>query len=250
MDVSLCLLAHNGHEEAERLIAGFRSMDHVDVEVVVGKQGCNPESAAWYDEHADVTVEVTDRELWDFGFGYARQTVTDAANRDWCISADLGEVWHLNRMYGSLDEAVLDANPSPVLRVLRGDPSTVRSVVNAQVHDSVLTDDNGRIFDRREMSWLGIIHEALFHVGTGEVWALHARRFPPVFYIEHGGKEEEPKDFVSRKEVLYDHLIYELVKNPQRRIGTHHYWWTHHWENCVKPHFKEVSFEEWQEMNG
>lgn len=250
MYVSLCILAHNGHEEAAKLIADFKAMPHLDIEVVVGAQGCNQESRQWYEEHADVVIDISDHDLWDYGFGYCRQQVTDAAHRDWIISADLGEVWHLNEEFESLDQAVVGASPSPVFRVMRGNPETIKLVIDGHEHASVLTDDNGRIFDRREMSWMGIIHEALFHVATGEVWAVQARKISPAFFVEHGGKSVEPADFVDRKEVLYDHLIYELVSDPSRRAGTHHYWWTHHWEHCVKPHFKLTTFEEWQVLGG
>jgi hypothetical protein len=250
VEASLCILAHNGHEEAARLIESLRSVPDLELEIVVGQQGCDDESLDWYMSNANRMITVTDRELWDQGFGYCRQKVTDAAEHDWIISADCGEVWHLNPEYSSFGEAFLAASPNNVLRVLRGEPETVRQVVDGHQHSSVLTDDNGRIFDRREMRWIGIIHEALFHVGTGEVWASQARRHPPAFYVEHGGKVEEPSDFVGRKEVLYDHLIHELVTKPERRGGTHHYWWTAHWNVVVEPRFKKVSFEEWQEMGG
>jgi hypothetical protein len=250
MKASLCILAHNGHEEAAKLIEQFKAMPHLDLEVVVGAQGCCDESLEWYTGNVDAMVTVTDRELWDHGFGYCRQKIADAAERDWIISADLGEVWHLNSDFDSLDQVLLSASPSAILRVMRGDPEAIRAVVEGHQHPSVLHDDNGRIFDRRELQWVGIIHEALFHIGTGEVWAVQARRQPPAFYVEHGGKAEEPKDFVSRKEVLYDHLIHELVTKPKRRGGTHHYWWTAHWNVVVEPRFKEISFEEWQEMGG
>jgi hypothetical protein len=250
MQASLCILAHNGHEEAAKLIESIRGIYDLEVEVVVGFQSCSPESLLWYQKHADMLVPVSDRELWERGFGYCRQKIADAAEHDWIISADCGEVWHENPEDGGL-VYMLEHNPgTPVFRVARGEPDIVRQVIAGEAPGAAIMDDNGRIFDRREMQWAGMIHEALFHIGLGAIWASWARRFAPLAFVEHSGMKADEEDFRTRKQVLYDHLIHTIVHDPRKRFGTDHYWWTAYWNTVVKPRFKEVSFEEWQEMGG
>ena len=249
MKASLCILAHNGHEEAGRLVESIRAFRDLDLEIVVGEQACSSEALEWYSKNSDKVITVTDHDIWDRGFGYCRQKITEAASNNWIIAADCGEVWHEN-LHGDSLCSMVERKESPVFRVMRGDPETVENVLSGKSPMAALSDDNGRIFDRREMRWAGMIHEALFHIGTGESWASLSRRLHPVSLVEHAGSRSDSDAFKARKQVLYDHLIETIVHEPQKRFGTDHYWWTAYWQVVVKPRYREVSFEEWHAMAG
>jgi hypothetical protein len=248
MDVSLCILAHNGHEEAARLIASIRAMRNLEVEIVIGQQSCSEKSLDWYIRNSDKMLTITDEELWSYGFGYSRQKLADAAESDWIISADCGEVWHDNPELSGI-AATVDRHPEcHAFRVGRGEPHIVDKVLSGEAPAAAIMDDNGRIFDRREMRWAGMIHEALFHRGTDEIWAVAARRMPPVCYVDHAGMSGDTEVFRTRKQVLYDHLIATIVRTPSLREGTDFYWYTGYWEAVVKPRYKHVTFEEWTKI--
>jgi hypothetical protein len=248
--MSLCILARNGHEETARLIDSVRRFRDLEIEVCIGDQSSLEESSRWYEENADRYVRVTDRELWDLGFGFCKQKVVDLGTNDWAIVADVGEVWHENLEQGGLVQMVQGNLEVPVYRVMRGEEHIIQAIVSGDAPAAAASDDNGRVILRREMGILGMIHEAPFHRWTREVWARWARRFPPVAWVEHPGSQKESKEVMKRKDVLYDHLVYTIVHDPPKRLGTNRHWWTTHWERVVKPRYTDISFEEWSAMEG
>jgi hypothetical protein len=251
MQMSLCILARNGHEEAARLIESVRQFRDLELEVCIGDQSSDEESTDWYLSHADVYTRVTDRELWDLGFGYCKQKVVDKAASEWAIIGDVGEVWHENLEDGGLVRMIEKYHPpTPCFRVMRGEEESIQAIVAGKEPPVVPTDDNGRVILRREMGILGMIHEAPFHRWTREVWARWARQHVPVAWVEHPGSTKESEATMKRKDILYDHLVYTIVHDPPKRLGTNRHWWTTHWEQHVRPRYTGTTFEEWSEMEG
>jgi hypothetical protein len=249
--MSLCILTHNRIDETVKLIESITAFPGIDFEISIADQQSDPECRQCFQDMADCFSEVSDRELWEYGFGAAKQVAVDATTNDWIIYGDPGEVWHENRRAWVDGLAVaLDRihGNTPALRVMRGDPREIRAAIAGM--EKEFSDDNGRIFRKSQMKMMGYIHEAPMHKATGELWAFWARRFPPVALVEHAGPNADDKVFAERKRILYWHLIHKIVTNPHLRIGTDFHWWTTYWMNEVEPYFKEVSFEEWQKIGG
>jgi hypothetical protein len=245
--MTLCILTHNRVDETVQLIDSIRAIPGITLEISIADQESDSESRQWFRDTADAFCEVSDRELWEYGFGSAKQKAVDQASNEWIIYGDPGEVWHDNGLLATIDD--LHKNV-PALRAMRGDPDKVRAVVAGTLSPDVLTDDNGRVFRKSVMKMMGYIHEAPLHKATGDLWAIWAREYDPIAWVEHAGPSADDPVFAERKRILYWHLIHKIVMNPHLRLGTDFHWWTQHWQEEVEPHFKEVSFDEWQKVGG
>jgi hypothetical protein len=252
MKMSLCVLARGNPEQTAKLIDSVRGFDDLNLEVVIGDNSPNEDDKLAYQGLAHAYTSVSDELLWEQGFGPAKQKVVDAASSDWVLVADVGEVWHENKITAIGLVREIELCPKiPVFRVLRGPDKDVRKVVSGELpHQYLLNDDNGRIFDRRQMAMYGMIHEAPFHKEKGIIWAHWARMMEPLVFVEHGTGQPPTDTYETRKQVLYDHLVYTIVHQPERREGTDRYWWTKHWTDVVEPRYREISFDEWQSMPG
>jgi len=253
MQMTLCILTHNRVEETIPLIDSIRKFKDIELEISIADQESESEPRKWFEETADVFSEVSDRELWEYGFGAAKQKAVDAASNDWIIYGDTGEVWHENYpgcnggLVGAIDFHHGDLY---AYRVLRGEPELVRKVAAGEERFTKLIDDNGRIFRKSFMKMMGYIHEAPIHKATSDLWAYWARQYEPIAWVEHAGPSSDDPVFAERKRILYWHLIHKIVVNPQLRLGTDFHWWTSYWMHKVEPYFKEISFEEWQKVGG
>jgi len=253
LKATLCLLTHNRVEETVQTIKSIRRFGEFDFELSIADQGSDAQSKQAFRDMADVFTEVSDRELWEYGFGAAKQKAVDLASNDWIVHADPGEVWHENLIDFAPNISGLIQNQRKsclAFRIMRGDPALVRQVVHQQIKSVVLNDDNGRVFRKSMMHFRGLIHEAPMHKATGQLWAEWARGFKPVAWVEHAGPSADDAVFKERKRVLYAHLISKIVENPQLRLGTDPYWWTTYWNEQIEPTFKKVSFEQWQALGG
>jgi hypothetical protein len=246
------MITHNRLEETKAVIESIRRFERIDVELCIADQGSTEENRVEFFNMADHFAIVTDREMWDCGFGYSRQKSINLATRTWVFYADPGEIWHENFLDGDGFVSAIEETHGkcPCFRVLRGYPGDITKILSKESSPDSLYDDNGRIFDKRLMKMAGIIHEAPFHKVLGTSWASYARKYPPVAYVEHDCGSADSPELGRRKKVLYEHLIHQLVINPQLRNGTNVHWWTTYWEKEIAPHFVEHSFEEWIALKG
>ena len=252
MPMTLCILTHNRVDETVQLIDSIRKFKDIELEISIADQESEDGPRKFFQETADAFSEVSDRELWEYGFGAAKQKAVDGASNDWIIYGDPGEVWHENSgSQGGLVGAI-DFHHGKLFsyRVLRGEPDLVKLIASGEESDDKLSDDNGRVFRKGFMRMMGYIHEAPIHKATSDLWAYWARQFEAIAWVEHAGPAADDPVFAERKRVLYWHLIHKIVTNPQLRLGTDFHWWTSYWTKEVAPHFKEVSFEEWQRLGG
>lgn len=250
--MTLCILTHNRVEDTVRLIDSIKKFKDVELEISIADQESESESRKYFQETADKFTEVSDRELWEYGFGAAKQKAVDEASNDWIIYGDPGEVWHENpgRRGGLVRTIDFHHGNVYAYRVLRGNPDLVRHVVAGKISQEKLIDDNGRVFRKSIMKMMGYIHEAPIHKATCDLWAFWARNYDAIAWVEHAGSAADDPVFAERKRILYWHLINKIVKNPNLRLGTDFHWWTSYWSHEVEPYFKEVSFEEWQRVGG
>lgn len=252
LGVSLCILAHNRIAETANLIGSLKGFAGIDLEICIVDQESDQESRIFAEQTADKFAEISDHELWHKGFGYAKQQVVKLATNNWVIIGDPGEVWHDTNAHGScrrLAQAIRLHNSVPALRTYYGRPRSVHNVLDGNGSIRCLAGDLGRIFDKRHMHIRGYIHEAPVHKQTGKLWAEWARRHKGVGIIEHDPRPVDPV-YAKRKQLLYDHLLHTIVKDPSKRHGTDFRWWTAHWTTVVEPRFKNISFEQWKAMGG
>jgi len=250
MPFSVCILARNGHKQAIKLIDSLKKIEDIEIEICIGNQSSYSQDKAWYEATADQCFTIDDSELWSYGFGVCKQKVIDVATNPWVIVADIGEVWHEDKRTGGIARQVRESLDTPVFSVLRCQPELVNF---AKAHNNprmVINDENARIFDKREMKLLGLIHEEPYHKTTGASWAQYAKRSQPLAFVEHIGSISEDRSYLARKELLYDHLIDKIVKRPELRVGTNFYWWTQYYYEVVKPRMKPLTFKEWQSLPG
>lgn len=250
--VSLCILAHNRIAETANLIRSLRRFEGIDLEVCIADQESDQEARLFAQQTADNFTEISDHDLWFKGFGYAKQQIVRLASNNWVIIGDPGEVWHNTTAAGEcqkLDRAIKKHNSVPSFRTYYGKPRDVVAILEGKGSVRSMSGDLGRIFDKRKMKLCGYIHEAPVHIETGKLWAEWARRHKSVGIIEH---DPRPVDevYAKRKQLLYDHLLHVIVKDPKKRHGTDFRWWTAHWNTVVAPRFKEISFEEWKAIGG
>jgi len=250
--ISLCILAHNRIAETANLIGSLRGFSDIDLEICIVDQESDSESRTFAFQTADKFTEISDRDLWNKGFGWAKQKAVELASNQWVIIGDPGEVWHETRVCGEcipLAEALQRYNSVPAFRTFYGSPRQVHKLLQncGSIHS--MQGDLGRIFDKRKMHMLGYIHESPVHKETGKLWAEWARRCKSVGIIEH---DPQPVDkvYAKRKLILYDHLLHMIVRDPTLRCGTDFRWWTAHWNSVVAPRFTEISFEEWKAIGG
>jgi hypothetical protein len=251
MDMSLCILARGQPEAAKKLIDSVQAIEGLHVEVVVGENCRDEDDALEYRCMGDICVPITDKMLWDKGFGPVKQSIVDAASCRWVIIGDVGEQWHENNV--TLPGFVKHIEEHPEIPCFRGivaEAALVDSVLRGDHHLGVLgNDDVGRVLDRQKMEVWGPIHESPHQRYQGLIWAVYARRFDPIALIRHDYGHGSP-EYRARKQALYDHHIHEIVANPSRRRGVDPYWWTSYWESTVKPRYKPLSFDEWRRMPG
>lgn len=253
MQLTLCILTHNRVEETDSLIESISRFRDVELEISIADQESESAPRQHFERIADQFCEVSDRELWEYGFGSAKQKAVDQASNDWIVYGDPGEIWHenLEEWPDGMVAGIEDLHKSfPAFSVVRGDPSVVQEVLRGERPRADLRDDNGRLFFRRMMKMMGYIHEAPLHKATGELWAYWARQHPPMALVEHAGPSSDDPVFAERKRILYWHLIHKIVVDPQLRVGTDFHWWTKYWMYEVEPRFEEVSFDEWQKVGG
>lgn len=253
LDMTLCILTHNRVSETKTLIDSIKRFKDLNIEISIADQSSAPDQKRWFRDTADRFCEVSDRDLWDFGVGNAKQKAVENATNDWVIIGDPGEFWHENLIEWPQGLAVaideLHGN-IPALRVLRGAPALIKDIVLGEVALDKVDDDNGRVFRRSIMKIVGYIHEAPMHKATGELWAYWARQHPCVAWVEHVMNDDDSPEYANRKKTLYWHLIHKIVMQPNLRVGTDYRWWTQYWQDIVEPKYKEISFEEWQRIGG
>jgi len=253
LGISLCMLAHNRVAEAANLISSLRGFRNIELEVCIADQESETEARRFFQKTADSFAEVSDHDLWHKGFGWAKHQAVALASNNWVVIGDPGEVWHETTAHGEccrLASAIKQINSVPAFRVYYGRPPAVRKVLAGKSGVRNMSDDLGRVYDKRHMRLLGYIHEAPCHANTGKLWAEWARRQKAVALIEHEPKPADPV-YVKRKQILYDHLIHMIVENPKLRRGTDFRWWTAHWKNVVEPRFnKNITFEQWKALGG
>jgi len=253
LDMSLCILTHNRVPETQAMIESIRRFKDLKIEISIADQGSRAEDKQWFKDTADRFTEVSDRDLWDYGLGNAKQASVENATNDWIIIGDPSELWHENIIQwpGGLVGAIEELHGNvPALRVLRGAPGLIRDIASGEASPELVSDDNGRVFRRSIMKIVGYMHEAPMQKATGELWAYWARQYPCIAWVEHDDEHNDAKDYATRKQVLYFHLIHKIVMQPDLRIGTDYHWWTRYWQDVVEPNYKEVSFEEWQKIGG
>jgi len=270
--VSLCILAHNRIAETANLIGSLRGWSGIDLEVCIADQESGRQARTFAIQTADQFCDVSDRDLWNRGFGWAKQKAVSMASNDWVIVGDPGEVWHETVPDGSaerLADTVQRLNSVPAFRTYYGGPRQVQRLLNGHGSMQSMHGDICRIFDKRKMRVSGYIHEAPVHIETGALWAVFARKHAPVGLIEHvdqvlevkpgsdhlgdqrsGLARDDAEAYIERKRILYDHLLHTIVKDPKKRHGTDFRWWTAHWNTVVAPRFREISFEEWKAVGG
>lgn len=250
--VSLCILAHNRVAETANLIGSLKGWKDLDLEICIADQESTQAARTFAFQTADQFCDISDLELWNKGFGWAKQKVVLMASNHWVIIGDPGEVWHETTAKGAcrtLSDAIRRHNSVPAFRTYYGAPKPVQQLVEGNGSIRGMHGDLGRIFDKRKMQVMGYIHEAPVHKETGKLWAEWARRHKGVGVIEHDPRPVNAV-YAERKKQLYDHLLHMIVKDPKKRHGTDFRWWTAHWNTVVAPRFKEISFEEWKAIGG
>ena len=252
MTMSLCILTHNRRKETDDLICSIARFKGLELEICIADQMSCKEDVVYFKSISDHYTIVTDKQLWDQGFGFAKQQAVDLATNEWVIIGDPGEIWHENfvdwkGLVGAIDDTHRNAL---ALRVLRGRADKVKAVLGGDEKPFILKDDNGRVFNKRMMKMLGLIHEAPIHKATGALWSEWARPHPAIAFVEHEAHHDEDPMLTKRKQILYDHLIHTIVHNPQLRLGTDMYWWDEHYHKVVVPRYRPVTFEQWQKMGG
>lgn len=224
MKYSLCVLARNRVELLGPLVESVQRS--VDAELVIADNSSEPDAQEHYRCAADVYVQCPDEVLWYDGFSAALNLAYKAASYDWIIRGDLGEVWR--------------AISVPSYEVPAWGITTTMGSKAGQRH--------GRVFDRRKMRQLGLIHEELYEKRTGKAWHQLAKRSVAVVdnYDGRCGAEYE-----ARKWVLYCHLMNEIYTKPELRAGTNSWWWTTYWPEQLEKGTAEVkTFAQWKEMPG
>jgi hypothetical protein len=263
--VSLCILAHNRIAETANLIGSLRGFADIELEICIVDQESDSKARSFAFQTADNFSEISDRDLWDRGFGWAKQQAVKLASNSWVIIGDPGEIWHettANGEFRRLAEAIRLENSVPAFRVYYGNTKNVIKLIEGQGSVASMYGEVCRVFDKRKMRMLGYIHEAPVHKETGVMWSNWARRFKPVAVIEENhvlsavpllercGSLSKYETYEKRKQLLYDHLLHKIVMEPKLRSGTDFRWWTAHWNTVVAPRFKEISFEEWKAVGG
>jgi len=250
MDMSLCILARDQPEAAKKLIESVKTISGLGIEVVVGENCPDEVDACHYRDMADICIPITDRMLWEQGFGKVKQHIVDQATHRWVIIGDVGEVWHENKIsLPGFIKHIKEHPESPCFRCVVASDYLIDAVLSGDHSPSILAgDDVGRVFDRKKMEVRGIIHESPHQRYNGLIWANYARAFEPIVFIEHnyGHGSEEYKE---RKQALYHHLIHEAVIDPSRRHGVDPYWWTTYWEK-IQSRYEPMSFQDWRRMPG
>jgi hypothetical protein len=247
--MSVCILARNGSDKAEKLLESLKRFRDLSFEVCIGDQASTKEHGAHHRKIADVYFEIEDRYLWDNGFGPAKQKIIDSASNDWVIIADIGEIWHENISDGGIVDSI-NRFKIPVHNIRRGKANDVLKVLNFEKPWSIMTDINARVLNRKEMKLLGLIHESPVLKGLCLHWSNYCGSAAPVAFVEHEGANAEDANFRKRKEILYDHLITKIVKQPSLREGTDPHWWTLYYDKVVNPRFEDITFDEWSKLPG
>lgn len=263
--VSLCILAHNRIAETANLIGSLQGWSGIDLEICIADQESERQARTFAIQTADQFCDVSDCDLWNRGFGWAKQKAVSMASNSWVIVGDPGEIWHETAPGGAAEklvDTIRRLNSVPAFRTYYGSPRQVQRLLDGHGSMRSMHGDICRIFDKRKMRISGYIHEAPVHIETGALWAVFARKYAPVGLIEHvdqvlevqpgrdGSTRNKEEAYVKRKRILYDHLLHTIVKDPKKRHGTDFRWWTAHWNSVVAPRFKEISFEEWKAIGG
>lgn len=180
--MTLCILTHNRVAETVQLIDSIKEFKDIELEISIADQESDSSSRKFFHEIADSFSEVSDRDLWEYGFGAAKQRAVDGASNDWIIYGDPGEVWHENLGHrGGLSSAI-DFHHGDIFayRVFRGEPELVRKIVAGEESGERLTDDNGRVFRKSIMKMMDTYTRPLFirqrqicgHIGLDSVTQL------------------------------------------------------------------------------
>lgn len=254
MELALCILARGRPEVAAQLIERLRTFKQLEVEVVVGDNSPEKKDREDFVALSDTYLRVEDRDLWYEGFGFVKQQLVKAAGTDWVAIGDLGEVWHENDatwMEGDGIVGSIERHPDvPCWRCMYGEPSLARMFVAGDAPIAVFEGDLCRVFNRKRMQLLGMIHEEPFEKRTARNWSAFARQHGPVAVIEHH-QPSASEPYSKRKFALYDHLLDTIYHQPALRTGTNAWWWTTHWPRRLETTgYEPMSFQEWEAMEG
>lgn len=230
--VSLCILTCNQVAETQRLIESIRVFEGLDVEVVIGDNSTRPEARAAFKTIADTYLEIPDERLWYEGFGPCRQKIVNAASNPWVVNADPDEVWsQVGDPVRLLTQAV------------QWNYVVLRALMDAQMPPSI----HPRIFDRRAVRWLGMIHEEPYHRRSMASWLGLSLKIP-FATIDHCHREETAPAYAAAKRTLYENLLHRAYENPELRHGTNAWWFSEYWPAALARGFVPATFKEWQCM--
>jgi len=250
LNISVCILAHNGHESVDQMLIKLAKFKGINIEVCIGNQESNKGATAYYKQVADEYKEISSELLWDFGFAVCKNRVIQMANNPWVLVIDTDELWqeNLGDFPGGLPEAIERYPDHPVFKVKRGAREEIEKVLEGRMSWKAVGDENARFFNKNEMELRGLIHESPYHKRDGHIWAAWCKHTPPVAFVAHESKQRLDPKYLQKKELLYDHLIAKIVERPELRYGTDFRWWTNYWETVVKPRYKNTTFEEWDSI--
>jgi len=239
MDVSLCILTCGQLVSTRELIESVRAFEGLDVEVVIGDNTRKAEDRQAFSELADTYFPVTDEELWFDGFGPTKQRVVNAASNRWVVIADPGEVWS-DVPGGGLE--LLESDESPVYKTLLYASDASSSNPDEGVQHS-------RVFDRKRVRLVGLIHEEAYLKRTFKHWSTVAKdqHFARISHSNFDGDSA----YHARKNALYENLLHRIHVHPELRTGTNSGWYERSWPERLKQGWDgEMTFEQWQKRFG
>jgi len=231
--ISLCVLVRNRPELLYELQQNFcEKFADLEVELVVVDNSSTQEYRNHFEQLADLYTTVTDEDLWCEGFSFAKNKAIRLASNDWVVVADMGEVWQDNTSFRLAHAIGQYGETTPCFRV--------------QI--SAGGPDLGRVFNRKRMRLMGMVHEAPFQRRTSTIWSVSARRHSPVAMLQHhsGGDAK----YQQRKQALYDHLLDTIYRDPSRRPGTDPYWFLTHWPQRLEEGVELFTFNQWRSLLG